>query len=68
MIEPTESESKESIDEFLDSMISIAEEIRETPEHVTNAPVKTKVRRMDEATAARKPVLRWRPEEGGENG
>ena len=59
MIEPTESESKQSIDEFVDSMISIASEIEETPEKVKTAPSKTKVQRMDEAWAARNPVLRW---------
>ena len=62
MIEPTESESKQSIDEFVESMISISQEIEESPETVLNAPSKTKVTRMDEATAARKPVLRWSPD------
>jgi len=63
MIEPTESESKQSIDEFVESMISIAEEVEEAPEQILDAPFKTKVTRMDEATAARKPVLRWSPSE-----
>lgn len=63
MIEPTESESKQSIDEFVESMIAISKEISESPEVVITAPNKTKVSRMDEATAARKPVLRWSPEE-----
>lgn len=62
MIEPTESESKQSIDEFVESMISISQEIEESPDTVLNAPSKTKVTRMDEATAARKPVLRWSPD------
>jgi glycine dehydrogenase subunit 2 len=59
LIEPTESESKETIDAFCDAMIAIAEEAQASPEAVINAPETTPVRRLDEATAARHPVLRW---------
>ncbi|THF77353.1 glycine dehydrogenase subunit 2 [Cohnella fermenti] len=57
MIEPTETESKETLDGFIDTMIRIAEEARTTPDIVLNAPYDTVVRRLDETTAARKPVL-----------
>lgn len=57
MIEPTETESKETLDAFIDTMIQIAEEARTNPEVVVNAPYNTVVRRLDETTAARKPVL-----------
>jgi glycine dehydrogenase subunit 2 len=59
LIEPTESESKETIDAFCDAMIAIAEEAQASPEALINAPETTPVRRLDEATAARHPVLRW---------
>jgi glycine dehydrogenase subunit 2 len=59
MIEPTETESKETLDEFIDVMIQIAKEAEETPEMVQEAPHTTVVGRLDEVTAARKPVLRW---------
>jgi len=61
MIEPTESESKEELDEFIDAMKSVAEEVDESPEIVLEAPHNTRVSRMDETAAARKPVLRWKP-------
>jgi len=61
MVEPTESESKESLDAFIDSMQKIAEEVRTDPELVKTAPHNTGWRRLDEAHAARNPVLRWRP-------
>lgn len=57
MIEPTETESKETLDAFIDTMIQIADEARTTPELVINAPYGTVVRRLDETTAARKPIL-----------
>ena len=60
MIEPTESESLEELDLFVDAMRSIAREVEETPEVVKSAPHSTRVKRLDEVTAARKPVLRWR--------
>jgi glycine cleavage system P protein (glycine dehydrogenase) subunit 2 len=61
MIEPTESESKEECDLFIDAMRSIAKEAAETPEVVKTAPHTTRVGRLDEVTAARKPILRWKP-------
>jgi glycine dehydrogenase subunit 2 len=61
MIEPTETEAPETLDEFIAAMIAIAREARETPDLVKNAPHTTPVRRLDEAKAARKPVLRWEP-------
>jgi glycine dehydrogenase subunit 2 len=59
LIEPTETESKEAIDAFCDAMLAIAREAESEPETVRSAPHTTPVRRLDEATAARKPVLRW---------
>jgi glycine dehydrogenase subunit 2 len=59
MIEPTETESKETLDEFITAMLSIIREAAEEPELLRNAPTKTPVRRLDEATAARNPDLRW---------
>ena len=59
MIEPTETESQEVLDEFCDAMIAIAGEASENPELLLQAPVRSKVRRLDETTAARKPKLRW---------
>jgi glycine dehydrogenase subunit 2 len=61
MIEPTESESVEELDLFIDAMRAIAKEVEETPEVVKTAPHSTRVSRLDEVQAARKPVLRWRP-------
>ena len=60
MIEPTESEPKEELDAFCDAMIAIARECDERPELVRSAPHTTPVRRLDEARAARQPVLRWK--------
>jgi glycine dehydrogenase subunit 2 len=57
MIEPTETESKEDLDRFVAAMQAIAEEARTDPETVKSAPHRTKVRRLDEVTAARKPCL-----------
>jgi glycine dehydrogenase subunit 2 len=61
MIEPTESESLEELDLFVEAMRSIAKEVDETPELVKTAPHSTRVSRLDEVQAARKPILRWRP-------
>jgi glycine dehydrogenase subunit 2 len=61
MIEPTEAEGKEALDDFCDAMLAIAREAEEDPELVKGAPHTAPLRRLDEATAARKPVLRWRP-------
>ena len=66
MIEPTESESKEECDLFIDAMRSIAEEAATDPELVKTAPHSTRVGRLDEVTAARKPILRWKPQASGE--
>jgi glycine dehydrogenase subunit 2 len=61
MIEPTESESLEELDLFIEAMRAIAREVEERPELVKNAPHSTRVGRMDEVQAARKPILRWKP-------
>ncbi len=61
MIEPTESEPKEELDLFIQAMRSIAQEAEEDPELVQTAPHHTRVSRLDEVAAARKPVLRWKP-------
>ena len=63
MIEPTESESLEGLDRFVDALLAIAEEAREDPELVRTAPHHTRRSRLDETRAARQPVLRWQPEE-----
>ncbi len=60
MIEPTESEPVEMLDAFIEAMLAIDRESREDPELVKNAPHTAPARRFDEATAARKPVLRYR--------
>jgi glycine dehydrogenase subunit 2 len=61
MIEPTETESKETLDAFVAAMQAIAREAREAPQILANAPESTQLGRLDEARAARKPILRWRP-------
>jgi len=61
MIEPTETESKETLDQFCDAMIQIAREAQQNPAIVTSAPVTTPVRRLDQTRAAREPNLRWSP-------
>lgn len=60
MIEPTETESKESIDEFINAMIEIAKESAENPDIVKSAPHNTRLKRLDEVKAAREPVLTYR--------
>lgn len=57
MIEPTETESKDDLDRFIAALQAIAEEAHTKPEKLHQAPTKTKVRRMDETAAARKPCL-----------
>lgn len=59
LIEPTETEAKENLEEFAEVMNKIAMEARETPEVVINAPTTTPVRRVDDALAARKLNIRW---------
>jgi glycine dehydrogenase subunit 2 len=61
MIEPTETEGKLELDQFIDAMISIAKEVETDPELVKQAPHSTRTSRVDEVAAARKPVLRWKP-------
>ncbi len=57
MVEPTETESKEDIDRFINALKAISKEAEENPELLLQAPVRTKVRRLDETAAARKPCL-----------
>jgi glycine dehydrogenase subunit 2 len=63
MIEPTETESKETLDQFCDAMIQIAREAGSSPDTLLEAPVTTPVRRLDQTLAARQPNLRWTPRE-----
>jgi glycine cleavage system P protein (glycine dehydrogenase) subunit 2 len=65
LIEPTESVGHQELDQFIAAMHSIAREAVEDPELVLNAPHSTRIGRLDEAAAARKPVLRWRAKETG---
>ncbi|MDE6769368.1 MAG: aminomethyl-transferring glycine dehydrogenase subunit GcvPB [Muribaculaceae bacterium] len=60
MIEPTETESKETLDEFIEVMHKVAKEARENPEDVKGAPLTTIVRKLDETTAAKNPILNYR--------
>jgi glycine dehydrogenase subunit 2 len=61
MIEPTETESKETLDEFCDAMLAIAEEAERDPALLRDAPHHAFRRRLDETAAARRPRLRWSP-------
>jgi glycine cleavage system P protein (glycine dehydrogenase) subunit 2 len=63
MIEPTETETKERLDHFAAVVRAILEEAREDPEVARGAPYTTPVRRLDEAGAAKRPVVRWRPKD-----
>lgn len=63
MIEPTETESKENLDAFIEAMHEIAKEVVKNPEVFEHAPHNTPVSHLDEAVAARHPVLRWRPQQ-----
>jgi glycine dehydrogenase subunit 2 len=60
MIEPTETESKETLDAFCEAMISIAREAQENPQRVKESPLSTPVSRLDEVLAARKPDVCWK--------
>ena len=60
MIEPTETESLETLDEFIEVLHKVAKEARETPELVKEAPVTTQVRKLDETKAATSPVLNYK--------
>jgi glycine dehydrogenase subunit 2 len=62
MIEPTETESKETLDNFVAIMLAIDEETKVDPDNVRNAPLTLGVSKLDDALAARKPDLRWQPE------
>jgi glycine dehydrogenase subunit 2 len=66
LIEPTETESVETLDAFADALAAIVEEADRDPAMVTGAPHTAPVRRLDEATAARQPNLRWRPMTGAQ--
>jgi glycine dehydrogenase subunit 2 len=66
LIEPTETESVDTLDAFADALIEIADEAHRDPATVTSAPHTAPVRRLDEAAAARQPNLRWRPMAGAE--
>jgi glycine dehydrogenase subunit 2 len=66
MIEPTETESKEDLDRFIEAMKKIAQEAQNDPELLKNAPHVSYVRRLDETGAARNPVLRWKEEQDEE--
>lgn len=68
LIEPTESVGRQELDQFIDAMRSIAKEAVEDPELVLNAPHDTRIGRLDEAAAARKPVLRWKPKQAATAG
>lgn len=63
MIEPTESESLEELDLFIHAMKQIAEEAEKSPELLVDAPHTTRIGKLDEVSAARKPMLRWKPAE-----
>lgn len=66
MIEPTETETKETLDEFAEALLAIAQEIQDDPTQLKSAPCTTPVGRLDETRAARHPVLRWQPGNGTE--
>ncbi len=61
MVEPTETESKETLDQFAQALIAIAQEAKTNPELVKQAPQRLPVGRLDEVKAAREPNLRWAP-------
>jgi len=59
MVEPTETESRETLDAFAQAMVQVSREAAEDPHLLHEAPVTTPVRRLDEGKAAREPKLRW---------
>ena len=65
MIEPTETETKERLDEFVDAMRSIAAEAATEPETLKDAPLTRPVRRLDEVKAAKQPVVRYAFDDAG---
>ncbi len=62
MIEPTETESRRDLDQFIEAMKQIAREARDNPELLKQAPHSAYIRRLNETQAARNPILRWRPQ------
>ncbi len=68
LIEPTESVGHQELDQFIAAMRSIAHEAVDDPDLVLNAPHMTRIGRLDEAAAARKPVLRWKPKQAASAG
>ena len=62
MIEPTETETKETLDGFVDTLNTIKKESQDKPELLKNAPMNTNVGRLDEVTAARQPILKFKKE------
>ena len=66
MIEPSETESRQELDQFIQAMRCIAEEADTDPDLLRQAPHSTRVSRLDEVQAARRPVLRWKPDETGD--
>ncbi|TMA38340.1 MAG: glycine dehydrogenase subunit 2 [Deltaproteobacteria bacterium] len=61
MIEPTETETKETLDAFVNALLAIADEARTDPALLRNAPHRARLARLDETRAARRPILRWQP-------
>jgi len=68
LIEPTESESIEALDAFVDAMIAIRKEAHEQPDLVKSAPHRMPVRRLDDVRAARQLDLAWKPDASAANG
>jgi glycine dehydrogenase subunit 2 len=62
LIEPTETETKQELDAFVDAMTAIRDQAHSDPQKVKDAPVTTPVRRLDDVRAARQPDLAWRPD------
>lgn len=67
LIEPTETETKETLDEFAEAIASILVEAADDPGISREAPHTTPVRRLDEAAAARRPIIRQQPREGAQD-
>ena len=68
LIEPTETESPQTLEQFADALTEISAEAARDPDRLKNAPELTRLRRLDEARAARKPVLRWSPKSSPDSG
>jgi glycine dehydrogenase subunit 2 len=62
LVEPTETESKQSLDHFIKTLCDLVERLKKDSDSFKAAPVFTPIRRLDETQAARKPVLRWKEE------